>query len=140
MPFGRRSRAKDWANPRLAKLPGPNAIELGPALTPAVAPVKSIAPLPRAIIAGAHSLAAEKSTESVDPHAVLELVGGDFVDVAQGAGRSVEEEEHFRFAQSRANQFESAVDVLWFACIRLHLEGDASVLADVSRKLMQEIE
>ena len=35
-----RSRAKDCANPRLAKLAGPNAIDLEPALTPAVAPVK----------------------------------------------------------------------------------------------------
>src|SRR5256885_12592651 len=60
IPFGPRSRANDWANPRFAKLPGPNATDRGPALRPAVAPVKRITPRPRATIAGTHSLAHRK--------------------------------------------------------------------------------
>src|SRR5256885_17127993 len=45
---------------RFAKLPGPNATDRGPALRPAVAPVKRITPRPRATIAGTHSLAHRK--------------------------------------------------------------------------------
>jgi hypothetical protein len=58
MPLGPRSRASDCAKPRIANFAGPNETDFGLAFTPAVAPVKSIVPRPRAIIAGAASLAA----------------------------------------------------------------------------------
>src|SRR2546430_17345090 len=65
IPLGPRSRASDCAKPRIANFAGPNETDLGPAFTPAVAPVKSIVPWPRAIIAGAISLAATKAPKAL---------------------------------------------------------------------------
>src|SRR5215469_3669869 len=68
-PRGPRSRANDCASPRIANFAGPNAIERGPALTPAVAPVNRITPCPRAIIAAATSLAHVNAPKALTRHA-----------------------------------------------------------------------
>src|SRR5215467_4960905 len=87
---------------------------------------------------GCAFFSAHKCSQSINPHAVLKLLAGYFTDVAERAGRSIKQ-KHFRFAQSFANQVECPMDLLCFTCIRLHFESDPITLADVSRKLAQEI-
>ena len=57
--------ASDCAKPRIANFAGPKETDFGPAFTPAVAPVNSIEPCPRAIIAGAASLAATNAPKAL---------------------------------------------------------------------------
>src|SRR5258708_38114394 len=76
IPFGPRSRASDCANPRIANFAGPNETDFAPAFTPAVAPVKSITPRPRAIMAGAHGFFGCERPTAVYRPSVFHLVGG----------------------------------------------------------------
>ena len=73
MPFGPRPRASDCDNPRIANFAGPKETDFGPAFTLVVAPVNSIVPRLRAIIAGAASLAAANAP-GVDPPVCFALV------------------------------------------------------------------
>ena len=62
--------ARACANPRIANFAGPKEIDRGPAFTPAVAPVKSITPWPRACHRGRDLLGAKKSPKALTRHAV----------------------------------------------------------------------